>query len=39
VSREVNSGTHVFFLEEVVREGDKKDQTLFATDTLLLPSS
>jgi phosphate transport system substrate-binding protein len=39
LSRESNSGTHVFFLEEVVRQGRKDDQTLFSPDTLLLPSS
>ncbi|MDP6415742.1 MAG: phosphate ABC transporter substrate-binding protein, partial [Gammaproteobacteria bacterium] len=39
LSREVNSGTHVYFLEAVVRMGDKKDDTLFSTSTLLLPSS
>ncbi len=39
VSREVNSGTHVYFLEEVIRLGQKKNRTLFAQDTLLLPSS
>jgi phosphate transport system substrate-binding protein len=39
LSRETNSGTHVFFLENVVRMGDPNNKTLFATDTLLLPSS
>jgi len=39
LSRESNSGTHVFFLEEVVRQGNKKDKTLFSPDTLLMPSS
>jgi phosphate transport system substrate-binding protein len=39
VSRESNSGTHVYFLERVLRQGKKDDKTLFATDTLLLPSS
>jgi len=39
LSRESNSGTHVYFLEQVVRRGDKEDETLFSTDTLLLPSS
>ena len=39
LSRETNSGTHVYFLEQVIRKGDKKDKTLFSTDTLLLPSS
>ncbi len=39
LSRESNSGTHVFFLEQVVRQGDKEDKTLFSPDTLLLPSS
>lgn len=39
LSRETNSGTHVYFLEQVLRQGDKQDRTLFSTDTLLLPSS
>lgn len=39
LSRESNSGTHVFFLEEVVRHGRKEDKTLFSPDTLLMPSS
>jgi phosphate transport system substrate-binding protein len=39
VSRETNSGTHVYFLEQVLRLGDKENKTLFAQDTLLLPSS
>ncbi len=39
LSRETNSGTHVYFLEEVIRQGQKGDQTLFSPDTLLLPSS
>lgn len=39
LSRETNSGTHVYFLEQVLRLGDKEDKTLFSTDTLLLPSS
>ena len=39
LSRETNSGTHVYFLEQVVRKGDKEDLTLFSQDTLLLPSS
>lgn len=39
LSRETNSGTHVFFLENVVRMGNPDEKTLFATDTLLLPSS
>jgi phosphate transport system substrate-binding protein len=39
LSRETNSGTHVFFLEQVIRKGDKSNKTLFSTDTLLLPSS
>ena len=39
LSRESNSGTHVFFLEQVVRQGDKEDKTLFSPDTLLMPSS
>ncbi len=39
LSRETNSGTHVYFLEQVLRQGDKKSSVLFATNTLLLPSS
>ena len=39
LSRETNSGTHVYFLEEVVRLGDKENSTLFSPNTLLLPSS
>jgi phosphate transport system substrate-binding protein len=39
LSRETNSGTHVYFLEEVLRLGDKDSDLLFATNTLLLPSS
>jgi phosphate transport system substrate-binding protein len=39
LSRETNSGTHVYFLENVVRLGDPNNKTLFSTDTLLLPSS
>jgi len=39
LSRETNSGTHVYFLEEVLRLGQPDSQTLFASDTLLLPSS
>jgi len=39
LSRETNSGTHIYFLEEVLRLGDKENHTLFSTDTLLMPSS
>jgi phosphate transport system substrate-binding protein len=39
LSRETNSGTHIFFLEEVLRLGDPDNRTLFSADTLLLPSS
>ncbi len=39
LSRETNSGTHVYFLETVVRLGNKTDKSLFSPDTLLLPSS
>jgi phosphate transport system substrate-binding protein len=39
LSRETNSGTHVYFLETVLRLGSTEDKTLFSTDTLLLPSS
>jgi phosphate transport system substrate-binding protein len=39
LSREVNSGTHVYFRDTVIRLGNPNNKTLFATDTLLLPSS
>ncbi|MBI5351665.1 MAG: PstS family phosphate ABC transporter substrate-binding protein [Chloroflexi bacterium] len=39
LSRETNSGTHVYFLETVLRLGSKEDKTLFSMNTLLLPSS
>lgn len=39
LSRETNSGTHVYFLENVLRLGDKENKLLFSMDTLLLPSS
>jgi len=38
LSRESNSGTYVYFLENVVRLGQKSD-LLFSSDTLLMPSS
>jgi len=39
LSRESNSGTYVYFLENVIRQGDKKSDLLFSPDTLLMPSS
>lgn len=39
LSRETNSGTHVYFLEEVLRLGDKENRAVFASRTLLMPSS
>lgn len=39
LSRETNSGTHVYFLETVVRMGDADSMVLFSEETLLLPSS
>ena len=39
LSREVNSGTHVYFRDTVIRQGDPNNKTFFAADTLLLPSS
>jgi len=39
LSRETNSGTHVYFLEEVVRRGDGDSEDIFAPRTLLMPSS
>ena len=39
LSRERNSGTHVFFLEEVVKLGQKKNPNEFAAGVLMMPSS
>lgn len=39
LSRESNSGTYVYFLENVIRQGDKESDLLFSPDTLLMPSS
>lgn len=39
LSRETNSGTHVYFLEMVVRLGNSESKALFSQETLLLPSS
>jgi len=39
LSRETNSGTHVYFLEEVVRRGEKENTDIFAPQTLLMASS
>lgn len=39
LSRESNSGTYVYFLENVIRLGDKESDLLFIPDTLLMPSS
>jgi phosphate transport system substrate-binding protein len=39
LSRESNSGTYVYFLENVVRLGSKDSDLLFSPDTLLMPSS
>ncbi len=39
VSRESNSGTHIYFLEMVLRLGDPQSRSLFDPNTLLLPSS
>ncbi len=39
LSRETNSGTHIYFMGAVVRLGRADDRTLLSTDTLLLPSS
>jgi len=39
LSRESNSGTYVYFLENVIRLGDSESTLLFSADTLLMPSS
>ena len=39
LSREVNSGTHVYFKEPVLRKGDKKSKEEFSPGALMLSSS
>ena len=39
LSREVNSGTHVYFKEKVLRRGDEKRTEEFDEGSLLMPSS
>ena len=39
LSREVNSGTHVYFKEHILRKGDAKSKEEFSPEALLLPSS
>lgn len=39
LSREVNSGTHVYFKEHVLRKGEASGKEEFAAEALLLPSS
>lgn len=39
LSREVNSGTHIFFKEHVLRMGDTKGPEEFSPSALLMPSS
>ncbi len=39
LSRERNSGTHVFFLEHIVRRGNAKGPEEFAPSALMMPSS
>ncbi len=39
LSRERNSGTHVFFLEEILRKGNPKGPEEFASSALMMPSS
>jgi phosphate transport system substrate-binding protein len=39
LSRESNSGTYVYFLENVIRMGNRESRLLFSPETLLMPSS
>ena len=39
LSREVNSGTHVYFKEHVLRHNRRESQVEFAANALLMPSS
>lgn len=38
-SRERNSGTHVYFLEEIVRKGNSKGSEEYAKTAMMMPSS
>jgi phosphate transport system substrate-binding protein len=39
LSREVNSGTHVYFKEHVLNKGDSKGKEEYASTALMMPSS
>lgn len=39
LSRESNSGTHIFFKEQVIRQADKNSKEEFSPKALLMPSS
>ncbi len=39
LSREVNSGTHVYFKEHVLRKGDPNSKEEYSPEALLMPSS
>jgi phosphate transport system substrate-binding protein len=39
LSRESNSGTYMYFLENVIQRGNAKSTLLFSPETLLMPSS
>ena len=39
LSRERNSGTHVYFLEEILRKGNAKGPEEFSASALMMPSS
>lgn len=39
LSRDRSSGTHVYFLQSVVKQGNKKDSAEFAPNVLMMPSS
>lgn len=39
LSRDRNSGTHTFFLEQVVKKGNKRSKDEFAKNVLMMPST
>jgi phosphate transport system substrate-binding protein len=39
LSRESNSGTYMYFLENVIQGGEAKSKVMFSPETLLMPSS
>lgn len=39
LSRDRNSGTHIFFLEDIIKKGNKRSKEEFASSVLMMPST